>query len=263
MSGIDGVKHIVLVLSGKGGVGKSSVTTQLAISLLNKGKNVGILDIDLTGPSIPRMLGLEGKQVLQSTAGWVPIQAHKLLKVMSLGFLLNNRGDSVVWRGPKKTAMIRQFLTDVYWGDLDYLIIDTPPGTSDEHIAVMEQLKEFRPDGAVLVTTPQSVATADVRKEISFCRKVNLPVLGVIENMSGYVCPHCSECTYIFSSGGGKNLALENGFVFLGSVPIDPQLVALVEKQDSNLISLYSESPLAVQFAEIADKVLEPIESKT
>lgn len=194
---LDSVKHIVLVLSGKGGVGKSSVTTQLALTLVAKGYKVGVLDIDLTGPSAPRMFGLEGRQVHQSSAGWVPVytDATKRLCVMSIGFLLQNRSDAVVWRGPKKTAMIRQFLSDVVWGDLDYLLIDTPPGTSDEHISVAETLKQAAdPDGAVLVTTPQGVATADVRKELSFCRKVGFNVLGVVENMSGFVCPHCSVC---------------------------------------------------------------------
>ncbi|ORZ14088.1 P-loop containing nucleoside triphosphate hydrolase protein [Absidia repens] len=191
---LSNIKHIVLVLSGKGGVGKSSVTTQLALGLVDQGYKVGVLDIDLTGPSIPRMLGLDGKKVHQASQGWVPVYADEKqrLSCMSIGFLLTNKNDSVVWRGPKKNAMIKQFLQDVYWGDLDYLLIDTPPGTSDEHIGVVEYLKEFNPDGAVIVTTPQGVAIADVRKELSFCRKVKLPILGVVENMSGYICPHCA-----------------------------------------------------------------------
>ncbi|KAI8076681.1 cytosolic Fe-S cluster assembly factor CFD1 [Gilbertella persicaria] len=189
-----GIKNIVLVLSGKGGVGKSSVTTQLALALVHQGKKVGVLDIDLTGPSIPRMLGLDGKQVHQASQGWVPVYAdeNKQLSCMSIGFLLSNKNDSVVWRGPKKNAMIKQFLQDVYWGELDYLLIDTPPGTSDEHIGIVEYLRDFNPDGAVIVTTPQGVAIADVRKELSFCKKVKLPILGVVENMSGFVCPHCA-----------------------------------------------------------------------
>ena len=152
---------------------------------------------------------------------------------MSLGFLLKGRGDAVVWRGPKKTAMIRQFLTDVLWGDLDYLLIDTPPGTSDEHISLAETLmKDARPGqvaGAVVVTTPQAVATADVRKELNFCSKTNIPIIGVIENMAGFVCPNCAECTNIFSKGGGEVMAQEFSVRFLGAVPIDPQFVMLVE----------------------------------
>lgn len=249
---LDSVKHIVLVLSGKGGVGKSSVTTQLALTLVAKyGYKVGVLDIDLTGPSAPRMFGLEGRQVHQSTAGWVPVYCQPApstspaavngkqgsLAVMSLGFLLQQRGDAVVWRGPKKTAMIRQLLTDMVWGDLDYLLIDTPPGTSDEHISIAEALRNAaNPEGAVLVTTPQDIATADVRKELSFCKKVGFEVLGVVENMSGYVCPHCSECSNIFSKGGGQKLAQQFSLPFLGSVPIDPNFVMLIESQKSNKI---------------------------
>lgn len=195
---LSSIKHILLILSGKGGVGKSSVTTQLALSLVARGYKVGVLDIDLTGPSAPRMFGLEGQQVHQSSAGWVPVytDSTKRLCVMSIGFLLQGRGDAVVWRGPKKTAMIRQFLSDVVWGDLDYLLIDTPPGTSDEHISVAETLAGVSGvEGAVVVTTPQGVATADVRKELSFCQKVGFKVLGIVENMSGFVCPHCSVST--------------------------------------------------------------------
>jgi predicted RNA-binding Zn-ribbon protein involved in translation (DUF1610 family) len=152
---------------------------------------------------------------------------------MSLGFLLRERGDAVVWRGPKKTAMVRQFLTDVLWGEVDYLLIDTPPGTSDEHISLAETLlKNALPGqvaGAVVVTTPQAVATADVRKELNFCSKTGINVIGVVENMSGFVCPNCSKCTNVFSSGGGKVIAQEFNVKFLGSVPIDPQFVMLVE----------------------------------
>ncbi|KAK9469546.1 P-loop containing nucleoside triphosphate hydrolase protein [Lipomyces arxii] len=237
---LGGIKHIVLVLSGKGGVGKSSVTTQLALSLVHKGFSVGVLDIDLTGPSLPRMFGLESKKIHQSSKGWVPVytDSSKRLCVMSIGFMLKDRGDSVVWRGPKKTAMIRQFVQDVLWGELDYLLIDTPPGTSDEHISIAEQLRDAKPDGAVLVTTPQAVATADVRKELSFCRKVGFEILGVVENMSGFLCPHCSECSHIFSSGGGEQLAAQFGLPFLGAVPIDPKFVMLIEQQHAAAVAV-------------------------
>ncbi|EGY23533.1 cytosolic Fe-S cluster assembling factor cfd-1 [Verticillium dahliae VdLs.17] len=235
------VKHIVLVLSGKGGVGKSSVTTQLALSLTLAGHSVGVLDVDLTGPSIPRMLSIEDAKVTQAPGGWVPVSVHESsheqgigsFRAMSLGFLLPRRGDAVVWRGPKKTAMVRQFLSDVLWDETDYLLIDTPPGTSDEHISLAETLlRDTFPGqvaGAVVVTTPQAVATADVRKELNFCAKTNLKVLGVIENLSGFVCPHCAECTDIFSSGGGVIMADEFSVPFLGTVPIDPQFGELVE----------------------------------
>lgn len=230
------------VLSGKGGVGKSSVTTQLALSLSLAGYSVGILDVDLTGPSIPRMLSIESSKVRQVPGGWAPVLVHDAdpdrgvgsLHAMSLGFLLPNRGDAVVWRGPKKTAMIRQFIADVLWAETDYLLIDTPPGTSDEHISLAETLGQVaRPGqlaGAVVVTTPQAVSTADVRKELNFCAKTSIKVIGVVENMSGFVCPHCSECTDIFGSGGGKSMAEEFSVPFLGTVPMDAQFISLVEE---------------------------------
>ncbi|WFD32899.1 cytosolic Fe-S cluster assembly factor cfd1 [Malassezia sp. CBS 17886] len=233
------VKHIVLVLSGKGGVGKSSVAAQLALSLSHatcgdgaaaRRLRVGLLDVDLTGPSIPRMLGVDGQAVHQSTDGWVPVYADpsQSLAVMSVGFLLRSRGDSVIWRGPKKQGMIRQFLGDVRWGDLDYLVIDTPPGTSDEHIALMEAIHMYRPI-AVLVTTPQAVAVSDNMRSLDFTRKVGLPVVGLVENMSGYVCPHCAECTNVWGKGGGESLAEREGIAFLGRVPIDPALVLMLD----------------------------------
>ncbi|XP_055676734.1 cytosolic Fe-S cluster assembly factor NUBP2 homolog [Lutzomyia longipalpis] len=223
---LDKVKHIILVLSGKGGVGKSTVSTQLALALKESGFKVGLLDIDLCGPSVPYIMGLEGKDVHQCDEGWVPVYVDndKTLAVMSIGFLLKNRDDPVVWRGPKKTAMIRQFLTDVHWDELDFLVIDTPPGTSDEHITVMECMKEVKCDGAILVTTPQEVAVDDVRKEVTFCRKTGIEILGIVENMSGFVCPHCSDCTNIFSTGGGSALAELAKVPFLGTLPIDPKV---------------------------------------
>ncbi|PLB42368.1 protein phosphatase regulator SHP1 [Aspergillus candidus] len=274
-----GVVNIVLVLSGKGGVGKSSVTLQLALALSLQGKSVGILDIDLTGPSIPRLVGLEDAKITQGPGGWLPVTVHDAttsspssssgaqeqsqpqsqpqqeqqreerggergsLRCISLGFLLRDRGDAVIWRGPKKTAMIRQFLADVNWGSTDYLLIDTPPGTSDEHIALAEQLLTLsttdahtasasslpRLAGAVLVTTPQAVATSDVRKEVNFCVKTQIPTLGVVENMSGYTCPCCGEVTNLFSSGGGEVMAGEMGVPFLGRVPVDVKFGELVE----------------------------------
>lgn len=264
---LDHVKHVVLILSGKGGVGKSSVTVQVALTLVNQGFNVGVLDIDLTGPSLPRMFGVESGIVNQSLQGWMPITVYHRqddlnrgsLKLMSLGFLLASRDSSVVWRGPKKTAMIRQFLADTCWDSLDYLLIDTPPGTSDEHIALAEELRWAEPiDGAIIVTTPQQVATADVRKEIDFCRKVNFNIIGIVENMSGFVCPHCAECTDIFLSGGGKQLSEQFNINYMGSIPIDPKFVELVETQSplSLLIDNYQSSALRPIFGEIVNKML-------
>jgi len=258
---LESVRNIVLVLSGKGGVGKSSITTQLALTLSLKGHSVGVLDIDLTGPSIPRFFGIEEKKVRQAPGGWIPVDVHAAqtlpqhrannsdadatgqkigaLSCMSLGFILANRSDAVIWRGPKKTAMVRQFLTDVLWPELDFLLIDTPPGTSDEHISLLETLLKQTSSptappgqlaGAVVVTTPQAISISDVKKELNFCKKTGIRVLGVVENMAGFVCPNCSECTNVFSKGGGEIMASDFGVPFLGSVPIDPAFVMLVEE---------------------------------
>ncbi|CAG8608176.1 1726_t:CDS:2 [Ambispora leptoticha] len=269
ITNLAGVKHIIIVLSGKGGVGKSSITTQLALCLVNKGNKVGVLDIDLTGPSIPRMLGVAEKQVHQASTGWIPVYVdeNQQFCCMSIGFLLQRKDDSVVWRGPKKNSMIRQFLTDVCWGELDYLIVDTPPGTSDEHISIVESLKGVKPGGAIIVTTPQAVALADVRKELNFCKKVDLPILGVIENMSGFVCPHCAECTNLFSTGGGEAMAREFEVDFLGRVPIDPSFILMLEQSsipESNdlkntLLAKYSRSNLFTAFSQITDNVVAKI----
>lgn len=242
---INKTKNIILVLSGKGGVGKSSVTTQLALALSSVNNNkVGVLDIDLTGPSIPRFFDLENEKIYQSRNGWLPIEKsilHKksVLKVMSLGFLLNDsKNDSVVWKGPKRQAMIRQFIDDVYWGEdpLDYLIIDTPPGTTDEHIAIVENLRLLENIKninvqSIIVTTPQRVSVNDVKKQINFCKLVELDILGVIENMSGFKCPHCANCTDIFNKGGGEKLCQDLKLKFLGFLPIDPKFVELIEQQ--------------------------------
>ena len=243
---LSSVPHIVPILSGKGGVGKSSVTVQIALALCLQGHSVGVLDIDLTGPSVPRLFGIESAKIRQAPGGWLPVQIHSEksilgaangavqqkaigpLHCMSLGFLLKDRGDAVVWRGPKKTAMVKQLLSDVLWpAGMQYLLIDTPPGTSDEHISLITNLLDpsktvpSQKLGAVVVTTPQAISTADVRKELTFCRKTNLHVLGVVENMAGYVCPCCGEITNVFSKGGGQVMAREWAVNFYGSVPLD------------------------------------------
>jgi Mrp family chromosome partitioning ATPase len=247
----------------------------LALSL--QGHSVGILDIDLTGPSIPRLVGKEEERVTMGGEGWVPVSVHEgfemdspssegsrekqvgattstrvgPLTTMSLGYILPSRGSAVIWRGPKKTAMIRQFISDVAWGSTDYLLVDTPPGTSDEHIALAEQLHTLtdigpassstsmtsesgeatRPRllGAVVVTTPQAISTSDVRKELNFCTKTSIPVLGVIENMAGFMCPCCGEVSNVFSMGGGEVMASECGVRFLGRVPVDTTWGEIVE----------------------------------
>lgn len=220
---LEDVKHKILVLSGKGGVGKSTVAANLAVSLSRANKRVGLLDIDIHGPSIPKILNLEDRiiQVLGETL--LPVQIGPDLKVMSIGFLLRGRDDAVIWRGPMKNQMIRQFLKDVKWGSLDFLIVDSPPGTGDEPLSIAQLLGDA--DGAIIVTTPQQIALSDVRKGISFCRNLSIPVLGVVENMSGFVCPNCGQQTNIFRLGGGEEMARQLGINFLGRIPIDPQIV--------------------------------------
>jgi ATP-binding protein involved in chromosome partitioning len=225
---ICGIRHKIMVMSGKGGVGKSSLAANIAVSLSLKGKQVGLMDIDIHGPSIPRIVGLEGTPLRQSAEGLMPVEYSDNLKVMSIGFLMKDQRDAVIWRAPIKHSLIRQFLTDVRWGDLDYLIVDCPPGTGDELISIAQLLEDA--DGALIVTTPQDVALNDVRKSITFCRHVQLPVLGVIENMSGFVCPHCGNKIDIFKTGGGERMASEMGVPFLGRIPIDPRIV---EQSDS------------------------------
>jgi len=239
------IKHKILVLSGKGGVGKSTVAVNLAISLSLEDKQVGLLDIDIHGPSIPKILSLEGVPLHADGQILLPVQVTANLKVMSIGFLLSNNDDAVIWRGPRKYHMIKQFLKDVNWGKLDYLIIDSPPGTGDEPLSIVQLLGDA--DGAVIVTTPQEVALSDVRKGITFCRNLNLPVIGVLENMSGFICSECGRRTDIFKSGGGKQMARQMNVPFLGQIPIDPQIV---ESCDSGqpYIQYYDSSQTARAF---------------
>lgn len=223
----DPVKHKLLILSGKGGVGKSTVATQLSLCLsVADGLEVGLLDVDVCGPSVPHMLGVAEEEVRMSATGWSPVYVEENLGVMSIGFMLPSRDDAVIWRGVRKTGLIKQFLRDVDWGELDYLVVDAPPGTSDEHISLVQLLKESRVDGALIVTTPQEVSLIDVRKEINFCRKSGTRVIGVIENMAGFVCQDCNKCTEIFfaSSGGAEKMCAEMGVPYLGKIPLDPRI---------------------------------------
>ncbi|MBN2271291.1 MAG: Mrp/NBP35 family ATP-binding protein [Sedimentisphaerales bacterium] len=217
------IKHQILVLSGKGGVGKSTVAANLAVSLVLAQKHVGLLDIDIHGPSIPKILNLEGRRVESMGHQIMPIEVMPNFKVMSIGFLLPARDDAVIWRGPMKYQMIKQFIKDVEWGNLDFLIVDSPPGTGDEPLSVIQLLGKA--DGAIVVTTPQELALADVRKGINFCKSLGLPVLGVLENMSGFVCPKCGQRTDIFKSGGGEKMSMQMEVPFLGTIPIDPAVV--------------------------------------
>ncbi|BAB08742.1 nucleotide-binding protein [Arabidopsis thaliana] len=231
------VKHKILVLSGKGGVGKSTFSAQLSFALAGMDHQVGLMDIDICGPSIPKMLGLEGQEIHQSNLGWSPVYVEDNLGVMSIGFMLPNSDEAVIWRGPRKNGLIKQFLKDVYWGEIDYLVVDAPPGTSDEHISIVQYLLPTGIDGAIIVTTPQEVSLIDVRKEVSFCKKVGVPVLGVVENMSGLSQPLLDivACSEVFDSSGGgaERMCREMGVPFLGKVPMDPQLCKAAEQGKS------------------------------
>ena len=246
------IQNKILVMSGKGGVGKSTVATNLALSLLHAGKRVGLLDVDIHGPSIPGMLQLSGSLMQDKDGNLLPFN-YSGLKVMSIGFLLPSRDDAVIWRGPMKMTLIRQFLQDVDWGDLDYLVIDLPPGTGDEPLSVCQLAAPV--DGAVVVTTPQDVATADVRRSIRFCQKLNLPVLGVVENMSGFACPHCGEITHIFNQGGGEKMAADMNVPFLGRIPIDAGIGTSCDN-GTPFVENPTSSESAQAFAQIATSVL-------
>ena len=246
------IRHKVMVLSGKGGVGKSTVAVNIARALAEAGRRVGLLDVDVHGPSVPRMLGLEGQSVAVRDGTLLPVTVGGL-KVISLGFMLPERDAAVIWRGPMKMNVIRQFLSDVEWGDLDYLVIDSPPGTGDEPLSVAQLVEGA--DGAVLVTTPQEVALADVRRSINFCRQLGLPVLGVVENMSGFACPHCGEVTAVFGTGGGERMAREMGVPFLGRVPIDPKIVEACDA-GTPFIQPGAEGPTARAFEQVIGPLL-------
>uniref|UniRef100_T1IU54 Cytosolic Fe-S cluster assembly factor NUBP1 homolog n=1 Tax=Strigamia maritima TaxID=126957 RepID=T1IU54_STRMM len=260
---LSSIKHKILVVSGKGGVGKSTFSANLSRGIaIDENKKVGILDIDICGPSIPLLLGVEGYQVHNSGSGWSPIYVEDNLLVMSIGFLLQPE-EAVIWRGPKKNGMIKHFLRDVDWESLDYLVIDTPPGTSDEHLSITNYLKTAGINGAVVITTPQEVSLLDVRKEIDFCRKVGVPIIGIVENMSGFVCPNCKNETQIFpaTTGGGKKMAKELKIPFLGRIPLDPK-IGMTSDKGNNFLTEFPESPAVDAYAKIISQILEFCEQK-
>jgi len=246
------IKHKIVVLSGKGGVGKSTVSANLALSLAEKGYEVGLLDSDIHGPSIPKMLGLEDRKPGSAEAGIAPILAIPKLKVMSMGFLIPDKDAPVIWRGPLKMGAIKQLLGDVDWENLDYLIIDLPPGTGDEPLSIAQLIPDT--DGAVIVTTPQDVALVSVRKSINFVKKMNIPVTGIIENMSGFKCPYCGKNIDLFKTGGGLKASKDFNIPFLGKIPIDPQIV---ETGDSGKTFMTkNENPdTAKSFKEIVENI--------
>jgi ATP-binding protein involved in chromosome partitioning len=245
------IKHKLIVMSGKGGVGKTSMSVNLAIALANKGFQVGIMDVDLHGPDVPRMLGLKGMLELSGNKKLEPMHRMENLKVISIESLTMSKDDAIIWRGPIKYSAIKQFIGDVEWGDLDFLIIDSPPGTGDEPLTVAQTIQDAK---AIIVTTPQEVSLADVRKSISFCKTVKMEIFGMIENMSGFVCPHCGEKVDIFGSGGGERTAAAASIPFLGRIPMDPRVVTCGD-DGCSIQEKYADSEAAKAISSIADRV--------
>ena len=249
---LERIGHVFIVLSGKGGVGKSTVAVNLALSLSLQGLRTGILDVDIHGPSVPKLLGLSGLRAGVANEEIVPLEAFGQIKVVSMGLLLGGNEQAVIWRGPMKANVIREFLQHVAWGDLDALVVDCPPGTGDEPLSVAQLLAAK--SSAIIVTTPQQIATIDVEKCITFCRQMKLPIAGIVENMSGFVCPHCGQEVNIFSSGGGEKLAADYGIPFLGSIPLDPDIVKSGD-EERPYVYFYGETKTAKKFDEIVDRI--------
>ncbi len=247
------IKNKILVMSGKGGVGKSTVAVNLALSLAGRGHKVGLMDVDLHGPDVCRMLNLTGSLEPPKNPNDLvpPLVYNDNLKVVSLEYMMKDRDEAIIWRGPLKIQAIRQFVADMDWGELDYLVVDAPPGTGDEPLSVAQTIPGVQ---AVVVTTPQSVALADVRKSINFCKTLEMPIAGVVENMSGFICPHCEETVDIFSSGGGEQTARDFDLAFLGRVPMDPRVV-IAGDTGKPYLSTEEETPATNAFAAVVDAV--------
>ena len=246
------IKHKIAIISGKGGVGKSTVAVNLAAVFAKTGHSVGVLDADIHGPSVPRLLGLTGQQMKVGPPGAFPVQGPLGMKVVSIDFFLPAESTPTIWRGPLKMRAIRQFLTDIVWGDLDVLFIDLPPGTGDEALSIAQLLPEI--DGVIIVTMPSELSRAVVRKAITFAERMNMPIIGIVENMSGYGCPACGEKVEIFQSGGGKRMAEETGIPFLGGIPIDPK-VGIASDKGSPFVVENPDSPATKSFLDIVGKV--------
>ncbi|MDX2493358.1 MAG: Mrp/NBP35 family ATP-binding protein [Desulfuromusa sp.] len=247
------VKNKIVVMSGKGGVGKSTTAVNLALALVEQGEKVGLLDIDIHGPSIPKMLGLEGERPNADDEGIYPLEALGL-KVMSIGFLLASTSEATIMRGPMKHGAIQQLLADVVWGELDYLLLDCPPGTGDEPLSAVQLLGAG--SSAVVVTTPQDVALTDVEKSLSFCRELKLPVVGLVENMSGFICPHCGERSDIFKSGGAEKLAKKTGVALLAQIPFEPLVVIGGDDGKPHILG-YPDSATSQALHQVAKAVVE------
>ena len=248
------IKRKILVMSNKGGVGKSTVSVNLAVGLAKKNFQVGLLDVDIHGPNIPKMMRLEG-QVLAGSEGKIqPVSFFTNLKVVSMGFLLEDKEAPIIWRGPIKMGAIKQFLHEVEWGDLDYLIIDSPPGTGDEPLSIAQLIKGL--DGVIIVTTPQEIALLDSRKAVNFAKKLNIPILGIVENMSGFVCPYCGKRTDLFKTGGGEKAAQQMGVPFLGKIPLEPEIVTSGDQGKPSILN-HPETQGSKVLSEIIGKITE------
>jgi ATP-binding protein involved in chromosome partitioning len=253
------IKHKIAIISGKGGVGKSLVTVNLAMLLAKKGRNgkVGVFDADLTGPCVPKMLGIKGNRLQASPLGINPAEGPMGIRVVSMDFLLPSDESPVIWRGPIKMGAIRQFLGEVFWGQLDYLLVDLPPGTGDESLSILQLLPEM--DGVIIVTIPSEVSQSVVKKAVTFARQLNVPILGIVENMSGMICPHCGEMIEVFSKGGGLKISDEMNVELLGSIPMDPRISSDSDKGTPFVIS-HPDSPAARKFSQIVKKIEKKVE---
>lgn len=251
------IKHKILVMSNKGGVGKSTLAVNLAFGLAKKGLQVGLLDIDMHGPNIPMMLAIEDMILTGDEKRIQPVHFMTNLKVVSMAFLLKDKSSPLIWRGPLKMGAIKQFLEDVEWGELDFMVIDSPPGTGDEPLSVVQLIKDI--DGAIIVTTPQDLALLDSRKAVNFAKKLNMPVLGIVENMSGFTCPHCGKKIDLFKTGGGEKAANEMDVPFLGRIPIEPGIVTSGD-EGKPFVQLHSESHTSKIFVEIVDQIVKKLE---
>lgn len=248
------IKHKIIVTSGKGGVGKSTVAANLALGLSMRGFDVGLLDADIHGPNIPKMFNIEDAPLHGDEEGIMPVIVPPSLKIMSMAFLVHNGDNPVIWRGPMKMGALRQFIADVRWGDLDYLVVDLPPGTGDEPLTIGQLIPDA--DGMVVVTTPQDVALLNSRKSVGFSRQLKIPVLGIVENMSGLICPHCGKEIDLFKVGGGEKAAKELKVPFLGKIPLDPKVVSSGD-DGMPVVLADSDSPAAKAFSQMIDKLIE------
>ena len=256
---LENIKHVIIVISGKGGVGKSTVSANIAETLSMQGYQTGIMDVDITGPNIPKMFHVEDEKLsVDDNRLLVPVDVPPSLKLVSMAFLLPSKDSALTWRGPVRSSAVQQFIEDVNWGPLDYLIVDMPPGTGDEALSIIQLIPKA--DGTVIVTTPQEVSLLDARKTVTFSSIANIPIIGIVENMSGFVCPHCGEVTNIFKSGGGEDAANQLGIQFLGRIPLEAGVVNSGDKGMPVVIA-EPDSASAKAFKSVVAKIVDTIEN--